>query len=171
MFSRPGHYLLAQVVLNYRHLFGAALGTEKPSAMATMMSSCSQTKLGLEFTFHQALNHYIKQVSTAPNLNTWHSSQTSPSPHRGSADSKSSNLNFVCWMCFASMGPEKELFCRHWAVEDVFIGLVHCSQDCTSFNLTSQLVIMTEMVNWPALYKGHHCLWCMPVAGEYCLCD
>ena len=51
--TRP-FYLLAQVVLNYRHLFGAALGTEKASAMATMMSSCSQTKLGLEFTFHQA---------------------------------------------------------------------------------------------------------------------
>ena len=111
--------------------------------MATMMSSCSQTKLGLEFTFHQALetlHHYIK---TAPNL-TWHSSQTSPSPHRGSADSKSSNLNFVCWMdilYFASMRPEKELFGRHRAVEDVFIGLVHCSQDCASFNLTSQLFI------------------------------
>ena len=88
--------------------------------MATMMSSCSQTKLGLEFTFHQALetlHQYIKQVSTAPNL-TWHSSQTSPSPHRGSADSKSSNLNFVCWMdilqvcdlkrsCFVATGQLK----------------------------------------------------------------
>ena len=67
--TRP-FYLLAQVVLNYRHLFCAALGTEKASAMATMMSSCSQTKLGLEFTFHQALEtlHQAGLNSTKPYL-------------------------------------------------------------------------------------------------------
>ena len=144
--------------------------------MATMMSSCSQTKLGLEFTFHQAfetLHRYIKQVSTAPNL-TWHSSQTSPSPHRGSADSKSSNLNFVCWVdilqvcdlkrsCFVATGQLKMFSLALFIVPKIAPLL--------TWRHNRSLVIMTEIVNWPALYTGHHCLWCMPAAGEYCLCD
>ena len=124
-----------------------------------MMSPCGQSKLCLcwvyieNFPCFQRLNETLGKLRMCHN-NTWHSSQTSPSPHLGSADSKSSNLQWGpmrrgrAWKCpigrentwewitsYMWASPKQQLFSRNGTVEDVFIGLVHCSQYCPTFHL------------------------------------
>ena len=66
--------------------------------------------------------------------------------------------------------PEKELFCRNRTIEDIFIGLVHCTQYGASFHLQkSSISFHVVIFGSPEPYIGHHCLWCMPVTAEYYL--
>ena len=79
-----------------------------------------------------------------------HSSQQSPSPQRGSWDSKSSNLEKQVVLCEDVLGatarrdsPEQQLLGGHGVVEDVDSGFVQSSHDRSSFDQSSAHVPRT----------------------------
>ena len=81
-----------------------------------------------------------------------HSSQQSPSPQRGSWDSKSSNLEKQVVLCEDVLGatalrdsdsPEQQLLGGHGVVEDVDSGFVQSSHDRSSFDQGSAHVPRT----------------------------
>ena len=86
-------------------------------------------------------------------------------PAIGKIDTTS--LFYAC-VLNSDIWPEKELFCRNWTIEDVFVGLVHCTQYGASFHLqpTKSFHAVTEIFGSPEPCTGPRCLWCMPVAVE-----
>ena len=80
-----------------------------------------------------------------------HSSQQSPSPQRGSWDSKSSSLEKQVVLCEEkqaialrdSDSPEQQLLGGHGVVEDVDSGFVQSSHDRSSFDQSSAHVPRT----------------------------
>ena len=89
------------------------------------------------------------------------------------------------------IAPEQQLFSRNGTVEDVFIGLVHCSEYCPTFHLLYDFSVgdkkvhnrigvmsfqlstkkcQTKLISkLPGPCKGLHCLWYRPTAKECCL--